>query len=373
MTNKKIPLFSKKDLSFFESLIDMPSPTGFESKGQHIRTSYISKYVDKIHVDSYGTAVGIINPTAKYKVVIEAHCDEISRFVNYITEDWYIHVIRNGGTDHMIAPSQRVLIHTNKNKAIPGIIWRPAIHTRRWEGIQEDVPNVKDITIDIGAKNKKAVLKMGINIGDTITYDTSFQILNKKRYTWRAMDNRVGGFMIAQVAKLIQENKDTLPFGLYIVNSVQEEIGLRWAEMIAQWIQPDVAIITDVCHDTWTPMISKTVEWDTICWSWPVLTVWPAVHNNVLKHIQKTAKKNKIPYQMNAVSYYTGTDTDAFAYSNQWVPSALISLCTRYMHTTVETVHHDDIYHTIQLMYNCILKIKNGKDRGYKIEKNKNL
>ena len=368
MPNKKITL-PKKDLSFFKSLIDMPSPTGFESKWQHIRTSYIKRYVDDIYVDSYGTAVGIINPKAKYKVVIEAHCDEISRFVNYITDDGYIHVIRNGGSDHMIAPSQRVLIHTNSGDSVPGVIWRPAIHTRRWEGMIDDIPQVKQITIDVCAKDKKAVLKMGINIGDTITYDSSFQVLNKKRYTWRAMDNRVGGFMIAQVARLLKQNKKTLPFWLYIVNSVQEEIGLRWAEMIAEWIKPDIAIVTDVCHDTGTPMISKQIEWDTICGSGPVLTVWPAVQNNVLRHIQKTAKKNKIPVQMNAVSYFTGTDTDAFAYSNQWVPSALISLATRYMHSTVETVHHDDICNTIDLIYKSVLAIKNGKDWGYDILK----
>jgi putative aminopeptidase FrvX len=190
-------------------------------------------------------------------------------------------------------------------------------------------------------------------------------ILNKTRYVGRALDNRVGGFMIAEVARLLKENKVKLPFGLYIVNSVQEEVGLRGAEMIARKIKPDVAIITDVCHDTHTPMVDKIENGDQKSGDGPVLTYGPAVQNNLLKLIIETAKKNKIPFQRAAASRATGTDTDAFAYSNEGVTSALISLPLRYMHTTVEMVRKEDVEDTIRLIFESVQSINKGQDFRY--------
>ena len=171
--------------------------------------------------------------------------------------------------------------------------------------------------------------------------------------------------MIAEVARMLKENKKTLPFGLYIVNAVQEEIGLRGAEMIAHRIKPNVAIITDVCHDTGTPMIDKKVQGDTKGGDGPVVTYGPAVQNNVLKHIISAAEKAKIPFQRQAASRATGTDTDAFAYSNDGVPSALISLPIRYMHTTVEMCNKSDVEQSIQLIYESVISFKNNQDFRY--------
>tara|TARA_B100000963_G_C22148518_1_gene460681 strand:- start:13 stop:546 length:534 start_codon:yes stop_codon:yes gene_type:complete len=175
----------------------------------------------------------------------------------------------------------------------------------------------------------------------------------------------MGGFMIAEVARLLKENKKELPFGLYVVNAVQEEIGLRGAQMIAERIQPDVAIVTDVTHDTRTPMIDKIVQGDLVCGDGPVLTYGPAVQNNLLKHIIDTAEKSKIPFQRSAASRSTGTDTDAFAYSNMGVASALISLPLRYMHTTVESASKEDIENVIKLIYESVLALEGGEDFKY--------
>jgi putative aminopeptidase FrvX len=175
----------------------------------------------------------------------------------------------------------------------------------------------------------------------------------------------MGGFMIAEVARLLKENKVKLPFGLYIVNAVQEEVGLRGAEMIAEKIKPNVAIVTDVCHCTQSPMVNKIEQGDLHSGKGPVLTVGPAVHNNLLKQIQTVADKNKIPFQRAAASRATGTDTDAFAYSNDGVPSALISLPLRYMHTTVEMCRKEDVENAILLIYESLKSIKNGQDFRY--------
>jgi putative aminopeptidase FrvX len=347
-------MFGKSELAFFEKYINNAAPTGYEWNGQKIWLDYISKYIDTHQVDNYGTVYGVINPEAEFKVVIEAHADEIPWYVSYITDDGFIYVKRNGGSYHMIAPSKRVNIHTKKG-FVPAVFGWPAIHTRR--GGKDPELKTDSIFLDCGATTKQEILDMGIHVGSVITYQDEFMILNKKYAVGRALDNRAGGVVIAMVAKMLKENKKTLPFGLYIVNAVQEEVGLRGAEMITQTIKPNVAIVTDVAHDTTTPMINKKTEGDFKCGTGPILTYGPAVHNKLLDLIIDTAEENKIPFQRDAASRATGTDTDAFAYSNGGVPSALISFPLRYMHTTVEMVDLEDMENAAKLIYHTLLKL----------------
>lgn len=353
----------KQSKKFLEKYLNNTSPTGFEVEGQKIWLDYLKPYIDEYIVDTYGSVVGVVNPKAKYKVVIEAHADEISWFVNYISKDGYIYVIRNGGSDHQIAPSMRVNIHASNGKIVKGIFGWPAIHVRNGE--KEESPNMKNIFIDIGASTDEEVDKLGVKVGDVITFEADLFNLNKKYWVGRALDNRIGGFMIAEVARRLKENNVKLDFGLYIVNAVQEEIGLRGAEMIAHRIKPDVAIITDVTHDTQSPMYNKKTQGDLHCGKGPVLTFGPAVQNNLLKELFAVADKAKIPYQRAATSRSTGTDTDAFAYSNEGVASALISLPLKYMHTTVETAHEEDIENVIKLMYEYLVQLKANTDYRY--------
>jgi len=359
---KKNKIINKNSEVFLEKYINNPSPTGFESKGQKMWLDYIKPYIDTHIVDTYGTVVGIINPDAKYKVVIEAHADEISWFVHYITKEGFIYLRRNGGSDHQIAPSKRVNIHTKKGivKAVFG--W-PAIHTRK--SGDEKTPTLDNIFLDCGCATKEEVEKLGIHVGCVVTYEDEFMTLNNKFYVGRALDNRMGGFMIAQVARLLKENNIELPFGLYIVNSVQEEVGLRGAQMITQTIKPDVAIVTDVAHDTSTPMINKIKQGDFRCGNGPILCFAPAVQQKLLNLIIETAEKNELPFQREASSRSTGTDTDAFAYSNGGVVSALISLPLRYMHTTVEMVAIEDVKTVISMIYHSLQNIENNHDFRY--------
>ena len=206
---------------------------------------------------------------------------------------------------------------------------------------------------------------MGVHVGCVITYPDEFHILNKDKFVCRALDNRMGGFMIAEVARLLHENKKKLPFGLYITNSVQEEIGLRGAQMISDRIKPNAAIVTDVTHDTYTPMIEKKVQGDAKIGDGPVIAYAPAVQQKLRDLIINTAEDKKIPFQRAALSRATGTDTDAFAYSNGGVASALISLPLRYMHTTVEMVHQDDVENVIKLIYETLLTMKDGETFSY--------
>lgn len=347
--------FRKESLEFLENYLNVASPTGYEHEGQKIWKNYIKNYVDTVEVDHYGTTYGVINPEAEFKVVIEAHADEISWYVNYITDEGLIYVIRNGGSDQMIAPSKIVSIHGEKG-VVKGVFGWPAIHTRSGEE-KETTPKIDNIFIDCGAISKQEVEDLGIYVGCMITYPDSFFELNDRYFVCRALDNRIGGFMIAEVARMLKENNKKLAFGLYIVNSVQEEVGLYGADMIADSIKPNLAIITDVTHDTTTPMIEKKKEGDQKCGGGPVITFAPTVHHNLRTLIIDTAKSKEIPFQRAASSRVTGTDTDAFAHSNGGVPSALISLPLRYMHTTVEMVSKEDVQNVINLIYESLLNI----------------
>ena len=358
----KQSVLNKKSLDFLEKYLNNAAPTGYEWTGQKLWMEYLKPYVDEFITDTYGTAVAVINPKAKYRVVIEGHADEISWYVNYISDNGLLYVIRNGGSDHQIAPSKIVNIHTKKG-IVKGVFGWPAIHVR--DRAKEEAPKPENIFIDIGAKDKEEVEKMGVHVGCVITYPDGFHILNGNKFVCRALDNRMGGFMIAEVARLLHENKKTLPFGLYITNSVQEEIGLRGAEMITHTIKPQMAIVTDVTHDTTTPMIDKKKEGLLELGKGPVIAYAPAVQQRLRDLIIETAEENKIPFQRSALSRATGTDTDAFAYSNGGVASALISLPLRYMHTTVEMVHRDDVENVIKLIYNTLLKVKDGETFSY--------
>lgn len=356
---------SEDSLRFLRNYINTPSPTGFESGGQKVWLDYVKNFVDSTFTDAYGTAVGVINADEKFKVVIEAHVDEICWFVNYISPEGLIYVKRNGGVDHQIAPSQRVWIH-GKNGPVKAVFGWPAIHTRMSNAENKETqPKVENLFLDCGARTKKETEDLGIHIGAVAIYEAGFEELAYNYYIGRAFDNRVGGFMIAEVARLLQDNKKKLPFGLYIVNAVQEEIGLRGAEMIARRLKPDVAIITDVTHDSTTPMINKMIEGDCSCGKGPALTYGPAVHNKLLDLVQKTAEKNNIPVQLKTVSRSTGTDTDSFAYANEGCPSVLISIPLRYMHTTVEMLHRDDIDNTIKLIYESLLTLNAKTNLSY--------
>jgi putative aminopeptidase FrvX len=350
----KAQLITDKDIEWIKQYIENPSPTGEEESGQRIWLSHIKPYIDDHMLGVYGCMAGIINPGKSFKVVIEAHADEIAWYVNRIDDTGIIHVTETGGTDPGIAPSRKVHIHTKKGK-VDAIFGWPAIHTRE---VEDDAAKMSTIFIDCGCTTKEEVEALGIEVGDTITYTSGFFVLNDKCFVGRALDNRIGGFIIARVARMLRENNVQLPYSLYIVNSVQEEIGTKGAVMAANLIKPDCALVVDVTHDTSTPMIDKNKEGDISLGKGPVITKAPPVHSVLRELLIKTAEENAIPYQRAAIAKETGTDTDAFAYENGGIPSALISMPLRYMHTTVETMHREDIEHAIRLLYHTLLAIK---------------
>jgi putative aminopeptidase FrvX len=353
----------KLNKKFLKDYLNSVGPVGFEYElgSQKVWMERMEQFTDKVELDNYGTAYGIMgNLDSEYKVVIESHCDEISWFVNYIDKKGYIKVIRNGGSDAMIAPSMRVNLWGEKG-VVSGVFGHPAIHITD----RKKEADINSIFIDVGADSKEDVEAMGIKVGTVVTFKDEFMDLGKKYYTGRALDNRIGGFMIAEVARLLKENDIKLPYKLYIVNSVQEEIGLRGAEMIAQTIKPNVAIITDVCHETSSPCYTPSKQGEHVAGDGGVITRAPAVHNKLRQLVLDTAVEKGIKHQLAASSRATGTDTESFAYSNGGTPSVLISLPLKYMHTTCETVNKSDVRSVIKLIYETLLKIEENHNFKY--------
>ena len=352
---------NKASKLFLEAYLRNASPTGHEANGQRLWLDYLKGDYESHFSDTYGSVAAIVHPKADYKVVIEAHADEISWMVNYISEEGLIYVIKNGGTDHQIAPAKRVHIHTDEGR-VKGVFGWPAIHIR--DPKKETAVSLKDLFIDIGASSKKEVEKLGVKVGQVISYEESPFVM-QQYWGGRGLDNRMGGFIIAEAFKRIAQQKEKIAYGLYAVNSVQEEIGLYGAQMISRRIKPDIALIVDVCHDTSTPMYAKKEQGAQFCGKGAVITYGASVHRKLAEDLEKTAQAHKIPYQRMAAGRYTGTDTDAFAYSDIGVASALISLPLKYMHTTVELAHEADIEQSIRLITAFALSLEKGKKYRY--------
>lgn len=353
----------KKSREFLYEYLNNASPVGYETKGQQLWLEYLQPYINDKLTDTYGNAVGIINPGATYKVAIAAHADEISWRVGHITEKGYIYVTANGSVDYEIAPSMRVRIHVGQEK-IPAVFGWPAIHTRKDQ--KEPIkPKIETIVLDCGGHSREEVEAIGIHVGCVVTPEADLMELNQLYLVGRALDNRIGGFMIAEVARRLHERAAQLPFGLYIINTVQEEIGLKGASMSAHRIKPDLVIVTDVTHDTQSPHYKKIKEGDIACGKGPVISYAPSVQNNVRDMLITVAQQGEIPLQRLAASRSTSTDADAFAYAGTGIATALISLPLKYMHTTVEMVHKQDIEQVIELFYQFLNQLDPNYNFSY--------
>src|SRR5688572_11681524 len=201
-TKTKKRFITDEAFEFFKKYVNNPSPVGFESSGQKLWLEYLKPLVDDFYVDPYGTAVGIINPENKFKVVIEAHADEISWFVNYITAEGLMYLKRNGGVDHQTAPASRVIIHGKKGPVRAVFGW-PAIHTRIGTDQKETQPRTDNLWLDCGARNRKEIEALGIHIGAVVTYQDGYDEMANGNLIGRAFDNRIGGCMIAEVVRLL--------------------------------------------------------------------------------------------------------------------------------------------------------------------------
>jgi putative aminopeptidase FrvX len=346
----------KSAKAFLHQLLSTPSPTGFEIEGQRVWAGYVKAFSDRVENDAYGSAWAVLEGKSPRKLMIEAHADEIGFMVKHITSDGFVHVDRIGGSDYATARGRK-LIFQGENGPVTGIIGNTAIHIRE-RSSGEKAPEVHELYVDVGADSAKDVEKLGLRVGHPGVYAVSVEEFGENRLCGRALDNRMGGFIIAEVMRRLHKQKAKLPVTVIAANCVQEEIGGYGARMVTYRLQPDAAICLDVTHATDTPGIEKTKHGSVKLGGGPSVTHGTCCHPLVVKKIEKVAAKEKITLQHESSSRYSGTDTDSIYHIREGTPSALISLPLRYMHSVVELVDLKDVEHVIQLLTAFAMNMK---------------
>lgn len=342
---------------FLEKLLNTPSPTGYETEGVKVWKEYVNRFSDEIVTDAYGSCAAKINMSGDVAtVMLEAHCDEIGMVVQHIADNGFIYINKLGGSDSTIARAKRVYIHNKKGKVV-GVTGNTAIHLQETKNGGGKQPAWKDIYVDIGVSSKEEALEL-VQIGDPITYTDEAEYLNDDILTARALDNRIGGFIIAEALKRIHERRKDLKVNVIALNSIQEEVGGFGARMMSYRFMPDVALVTDVTHSTDTPGIDQKEHGTVELGKGPTIQHGGANHPKVVEFLEEICEKNKINIQHEATSVRTGTDTDSIFFQQTGIPSALISLPLRYMHSPVEMCSMNDVEVLINIMVEAVLNME---------------
>jgi endoglucanase len=330
----------EKSLVFLEKLINTPSPSGHESRGQRVWLDYVRQHADETYSDPHGNCVAVLNKGGSPRLMLAGHADEIALTVNYINEDGFIYVRRIGGIDPAIIRAQRVVIHTRRGP-VRGVVGNVAPHLTKAEKDRK-LPEMHDLFLDIGAASRKEAAAL-VRVGDPITLTDSFERLRNNLAIARAFDNRIGTFAVAEALRLIQRRPGRLKAEVCAVSNIMEEVGLFGARQIAYSLKPDAALVVDVTHATDVPTINKPMHGDVKIGAGPTLTHGGSSHPALVARLEEVARRQKISIQHEAVSSSGGTDTDAIFWTRGGIPSALISLPNRYMHSPVELVSLDDL------------------------------
>jgi len=335
--------------AFLLDYLNTPSPTGFEWRGQKKWAAYSRQFSDRVENDAYGTAWATLDGASKAprRIMFEAHADEIGYMVKYISKEGFLYMDRIGGSDAATGRGRRLDI-LGDNGVVRGVIGNTAIHIR--DKHDEKAPQIHELFVDIGAASDKEVEEAGVRVGHPAVYADSTEFMGKHLLMGRALDNRLGGFIIAQVLKRLSERKKRTSATVIGVNAVQEEIGGHGAAMVSHRLMPDVAIVLDVTHATDTPGIDKTKHGQVKFGGGPTVSHGTCNHPKVVERLMKVADKAKIKLQHESSSRYTGTDTDTIFRVREGIPSALVSLPLRYMHSVVEMVHLRDMEHIVDLL-----------------------
>jgi putative aminopeptidase FrvX len=351
---------------FLYHLLNTPSPTGFELEGQRVWAAYARKFAQQVDNDAYGNAWATLKGKPKGPtVMLEAHADEIGFIIKHITKDGYLHLDRVGGIDQATARGRRISILGDKG-TVTGIIGNTAIHIRDRKG-GEKAPEIHELYVDVSADNEKDVEKLGLRVGHPAVYEDAAEPFGKNRIVGRALDNRIGGFIIAEALAKLSRQKTASNATVYAVNAVQEEIGGFGAKMIAHRLMPDIAIVLDVTHATDSPDIDHKKHGKITLGGGPTVSHGTANHPKVVKRLMETAAKAKITIQHESSSRFTGTDTDEIYHVREGIPSALVSLPLRYMHSVVEMADFNDIQNAIDLLAAFVQSIKSTDSFGVKL------
>lgn len=340
--------------NFLIELLSQCGPSGFEEAAQSVWLKRTKKFAKKTYKDIHGNSFAVLNPEAKFKIMLAGHCDEIGFIISHISAEGFLHIIPIGGIDPGVLPGSQVKVMTEKG-FIDGVIGKKAIHLMTATDRRKVLP-LKEMWVDIGATSDKDALK-SVSVGDPVAFAPNFLELKNNSFASKGCDDKTGAFVVSEVIKILSEKNLNKEVGVYSVATVQEEVGLRGATTSSFGINPTAAIAVDVGHTSDIPDVDKRELGDITLGKGPLLHAGPVINRVLGKLLVDTAKSKKIPYQFSSLGRPGGTDTAMIQVSREGVATALIGVPTRYMHTMVETCNFTDVANTAKLIAETILNI----------------
>jgi putative aminopeptidase FrvX len=325
-------------IDFLKTIMETPSPSGYESPLQQVVRDYVADFADEVTTDVHGNVIVVKNPGAATRVMFAGHCDQIGLIVQHIDDEGFIYIQPIGGWDPMILIGQRMTVWTDDGPVF-GVIAKKPIHLMTEED-RKKVPKIKDLWLDIGAAEKEEAEKL-VRIGDAVTVELRFNQMPNNRICSPATDDKAGLWVVIEALR--RADKKKLNCGLYSVSTVQEEIGLRGAKTSCFGVDPQVGIAVDVTFSTDCPTIEKKEEGDVSLGKGPVIHRGPNMNHEVVRRLIESAGDDELAYQLAASARATGTDANAMQISRAGVAAGLVSVPNRYMHSPVEMVSLDDM------------------------------
>lgn len=344
-------------LDFLKRLLDTPSPSGFERPVQNLVREYAAGFADKVTTDLHGNVIAAKNAGAPLRVMFAGHCDQIGFLVQYVDNEGFLYASPIGGWDPLNLIGHRMTVWTQQGPVF-GVIARKPIHLLTEEE-RKQVPKLKDLWIDIGAKDKAEAESL-VRVGDPVTLALGFQAMRNNLANAPAMDDKVGLWVVLEAMRRLKGQK--INCALFSVSTVQEEIGLRGAQTSAFGIDPHIGIAVDVTHATDCPTIDKKQEGDKALGKGPVIYRGPNMNPVMVERLIEAAKGREIPYQLGANSKATGTDANPIQINRAGVAAGLVSIPNRYMHSAVEMISLDDIDRAADLLAAFVTSLKGDED-----------
>ena len=342
-----------KLVDVLEKLSNANGVTGREDEVRDLMKKYLKPYVDEVREDRLGNLIAFKKgnkdaPT----VMLAAHMDEVGLMIKNIKKKGFLQFTKIGGIDDRILLAQKVIVHTDKGP-LTGVTGSKPVHIQT-EAEKKKVIEADRLFIDVGARDKEEAEKMGVQVGDVVSFDTKFVRISENVVLGKAFDDRVGCAMMVETLRRLQK----VDCNVYAVGTIQEEVGLRGATIAAFQVAPDVGIVLESTVTGDTPGVEEG-EAPAKMGEGPVLTVADAgliAHPKVLRLLIDSAKENKIPYQLET-GIRGATDAARIALTREGVPSGVIATPARYIHSPAAILNLDDAEKAVKLAVAAIRNV----------------
>ena len=347
-------------IDFLEHLLNAPGPSGFEVRAARVWRQQAEGFADRVWTDVTGNSFASVNPEGRPRVMMAGHIDEIGLQVTHIDKDGFLYFDTIGGWDAQVLVGQRVRILGGAGE-VPGVIGKKPIHLMKASD-RTKASKVRDLWIDVGAGDRDAAAELGLRVGDSAVVAASLVRLAGDRIASRAIDNRIGAYVVLEALRRLAESPGSA--GAVAVATVQEEIGYSGggARTSAYSVDPDVALVVDVTFSTDAPDINKKELGEHKLGGGPVLSRGSAAHPVVFDRLAEVAEAEGISYSIQAAPRATRTDADGIHLVRTGVPTGLVSVPNRYMHSPNEIVSTSDLDAAANLLAAFVRSLGNRED-----------